>query len=451
MSSNSAIELAHGILKEIEKRGVDSADVVVQESRDFSVQLRLGRIEKLEESRSRGLGMRIIKSNRQAVAHTTDLSERSLKELADDLFSIVTVSDADDANGLASPSLLGKYGGPLKLFDPAMSSVPAEKKTAMARECEEVGLSFDPRIKNSDGAQFFDHEGTFTLVTSGGFEGSYSGTYCGVSASLLAEENGVKQTDYWYSSRRFLSELSAPADVGREAARRTVAKLGARKVPSQKAPLVVDPLVARRFVSMIFSAASGAAVYRKATFLLEKHGQRIAPDFVNIVDDASLETGPASRPFDAEGLPSRRIGLVENGVLSAMPCESYYGRKLSRTPTGSASRGYSSLPHAAPTNLFLAPGKASPAEIIASVKSGLYLTSLMGMGFNAVTGDLSQGAAGFWIQDGRLAYPVQEITIAGNFLEMLAGIEAIGTDLTFDNGPTASPTLLIREVTIGGN
>lgn len=447
----SVNDLASDLLAELKKRGAESADLVVQESRDFSVQLRLGKIEKLEESRSRGLGIRIIKDRRQAVAHTTDFSASSLKELADDLFSIVTVSDIDPANGLAPQNLTGIYPGPLKLFDPEISRIPTDRKVQMARECEEAGFAFDPRIKNSDGVAFFDHEGSFTLMTSGGFHGTYSGTACGLSASLLAEENGVKQTDYWYSSRRFFGDLMDPASVGREAARRTVARLGARKVDSQKAVLVVDPLVARRFVAMIFSAASGGAVYRKSSFLLNKLGEKIAPEFVNIVDDAVMPDGPASRPFDGEGLPSRRLNLVTGGVLTAMPCDSYYGRKLGRDPTGNAVRGYGSLPHAGPSNLYLSPGQVSPAEILAGVKSGLYVTQLMGMGFNGVTGDLSQGAAGFWIENGRLAYPVQEITIAANFLDMLSGIEAVGNDLTFDNGAVASPTLLIREVTIGGN
>lgn len=445
------LDLASDLMSELKKRGAESADIVVQESRDFSVQLRLGKIEKLEESRSRGLGIRIIKDKRQAVAHTTDFSASSLKELADDLFSIVTVSDADPANGLAPENLTGVYSGPLKLFDPEISRISTDKKVQMARECEEAGFAFDPRIKNSDGASFFDHEGSFTLFTSGGFHGTYSGTACGLSASLLGEENGVKQTDYWYSSRRFFADLMDPAAVGREAARRTVARLGARKVDSQKAVLVVDPLVARRFVSMIFSAASGGAVYRKSTFLLNKLGERIAPDFVHIVDDATMQDGPGSRPFDGEGLPSRKMELVKGGILTAMPCDSYYARKLGREPTGNAVRGYGSLPHAGSSNLYLAPGDKSPGEILSSVKSGLYVTQLMGMGFNGVTGDLSQGAAGFWIENGKLAYPVQEITIAANFLDMLSGIEAVGNDLTFDNGSTASPTLLVKEVTIGGN
>lgn len=447
----SAVDLASDLVKVLKGRGASAADVVVQESRDFSVQVRLGRIEKLEESRSRGLGIRIIKDQRQAVAHTTDFSAASLKELADDLFSIVTVSDADDANGLAPKDLTGIYAGRLQLFDPEISRISTDRKVEMARACEDAGFAFDPRIKNSDGAAFFDHEGSFTLATSDGFHGTYEGTACGLQASLLAEENGIKQTDYWYSTKRFFSELMDPAAVGREAARRTTAKLGARKVESQKAALVVDPLVARRFVSMIFAAASGGAVYRKSTFLLNKLGQRIAPDFINIVDDAAMEDGPGSRPFDGEGLPSRRLELVRSGVLEEMPCDSYYARKLGRIPTGSASRGYGSLPHAGSSNLFLAPGTSTPAEILSSVKSGLYLTQLMGMGFNGVTGDLSQGAAGFWIENGKIAFPVQEITIAANFLDMLLGMEAAGNDLTFDNGATASPTLLIREVTIGGH
>jgi len=245
--------------------------------------------------------------------------------------------------------------------------------------------------------------------------------------------------------------LDPPETVGVEAARRTVARLGSRKVKSQTAPIVVDPLVSRRFVGMIFGAASGGSIYRKASFLVDKLGQKIASPLCSIVDDPTLPDGPASRPFDGEGLPSRQMSLVEGGMLVGMPCESYSARKMGRVPTGNAARGYQSSPSASSSNLFLKPGVDDPADIVRSVKSGLYLTQLMGMGFNGVTGDLSQGAAGFWIENGEIAYPVQEITIAGNFLEMLANITRVGNDVSFKMGSTAAPTILISQMTIGGN
>ncbi|MCE9597810.1 MAG: TldD/PmbA family protein [Spirochaetia bacterium] len=442
---------AEDVVKEVMRQGADSCDVVAAESSEFSVQLRLGKIEKLEESISRGLGIRVFKNKAVAITHTTDFGAASVKSLVRDALSILRVSDSDPANGLASPELLGKFEGKLNLMDPTIASILPEKKIEMARACETAGLAFDKRIVNSDGTGWSDSQGRFTLANSDGFVGQYEGTSVGISASLLAEENGVKQTDYWYSYDRFFSRLDAPEEIGKEAARRTVARLGARKVKSQTAPMVVDPLVSRRFVGMIFSAASGGSIYRKSSFLFEKLGKRIGSSLLNIVDDATLVDGPASRPFDGEGLPSRKMELVRDGVLLEMPCESYSARKLNRAPTGNAVRGYQSSPVAASSNLFMQPGKDSPEAIVGSVKSGLYVTQLMGMGFNGVTGDLSQGASGFWIENGELAYPVQEITIAGNFLEMMGNLTAVGNDVSFKMGSTAAPTLLISSITIGGD
>jgi PmbA protein len=446
-----SLSLADDVVREVMKLGADACDVVVSEGADFSVQVRLGRIEKLEESISRGLGIRVFKDGAVGLVHTTDFADKSIRELVKDAIAIARVSDRDAANGLAPRELLGRYAGKLNIYDPSISAISPARKIEMARACEDAGLALDPRIKNSDGASWFDAEGRFTLATSDGFRGQYAGTTAGISASLLAEEDGVKQTDSWYSYDRFVSRLDTPEAVGKEAARRTVARLGSRKVKSQTAALVVDPLVSRRFVSMIFGAASGGSIYRKSSFLLDRLGTVIAAQGVTIDDDATLEDGPASRPFDGEGLPGRRLRLVENGTLGEIPCESYFARKLGRSPTGNAVRGYASGPAAGSTNLFMQPGSDSPSDIIRSVKNGLYLNSLMGMGFNGVTGDLSQGASGYWIENGEIAFPVQEITIAGNFLDMLAGIERIGNDLSFKMGSTAAPTLLIREITIGGS
>ncbi len=445
-----SLSLADDVVKEVMRQGADACDVVISEGSEFSVQVRLGKIEKLEESVSRGLGIRVFKDGAVGLCHTTDFSDRAVKSLTADAIAIARVSDRDSANGLAPKELLGTYAGPLRVFDESIAAIPPARKIEMARACEEAGMSFDKRVTNSDGASWSDSEGRFTLATSDGFRGQYAGTSAGLSASLLAEEDGVKQTDYWYSFDRFVSRLDSPEAVGREAARRTIARLGSRKVKSQTAALVVDPLVSRRFAGMIFGAATGGSIHRKSSFLVDRLGTRIASELLSIEDDPTLPDGPASRSFDGEGLPARRMLLVEDGILREIPAESYFARKLGRNPTGNAVRGYASGPSAGSSNLFIRPGKDSPQDIIRSVKNGLYLNSLMGMGFNGTTGDMSQGASGFWIENGELAFPVQEITIAGNFLEMLQGIERIGNDLSFKTGATAAPTLLIREITIGG-
>jgi len=260
----------------------------------------------------------------------------------------------------------------------------------------------------------------------------------------------VKQTDYWFSGNRFVSKLDTPKAVGEEAARRAVRKLGGRKVKSQKVPVVVPPEVASDLVSIVFGAASGGSIFRKASFLVDKVGTEIASPLVTIIDDATIEDGLASRPFDGEGVRSSRVTVVENGVLKTYICDAYSGRRLNVKPTGHAGRGYSSGPSVGSTNLYLKAGKSDPKEIVKGVKEGLFVSELFGQGTNFVTGDLSMGAGGFWIENGQITYPVQEITLAGNLLTLLKNVAAVGDDLSFKLGSIASPTLLISEATLGG-
>jgi len=268
--------------------------------------------------------------------------------------------------------------------------------------------------------------------------------------ALLAEQDGVKQTDGWYTFNRYFNKLDSPKSVGEEAGRRVSRRLGGRKVKSQVCPVVFDPTVSNELVDLVFDAVTGASVYRKASFLAGRLNEEIASPMITIVDDATLAEGPASRPFDAEGVRSSQVTVVEKGVLKNYVCDSYSSRRLKFAPTGNAFRSYQSLPSVGSTNLFLKPGTSDPKEIVKSVKSGLYLTELNGFGVNNVTGDISRGAVGYWIENGEITYPVQEITLAGNVLKMLRNVTMIGNDLTFKLGATAAPTLLISEATIGG-
>jgi PmbA protein len=442
--------LAADTVAELKKQGADACDVVIAASSDFDVTVRLGEIEKLEQSISKGMGLRIFKNGAMAMTYTTDFSDKSVHSLVRDAMDIVKVSSADSYNGLAPKNLLGIYDGSLSLYDSEMASLSPETKIELAKAVEAAGRAYDARITNSEGAAFANTEGQFTLANSDGFVGEYRATAASLSVSLLAEENGVKQMDFWYSFNRFADKLDNPKAVGEEAARRTLRKLGAKKVKSQVVPVVIDPMVSRRLVGMVFGAASGRGIYRKSSFLVDEIGEQIASPLVSIMDDATLADGPASRPFDGEGVKSSRISLVENGVLKNYVCDSYAARRLNLVPTGNASRGYASAPSIGSTNLFMKAGMSDPKDIIKSVKNGFYLTQLMGHGYNAVTGDLSQGAAGFWIENGELTFAVQEITIAGNLLTMLNNITMVGNDLSFRFGGTAAPTLLISEATIGG-
>lgn len=442
--------LATELVAAVRKQGVDAADVMIVDSSEFNTDVRLGKIEKLEQNISKGLGLRIIKNGATALTYTTDFTDKSVKQLVSDTLDIVKVSNADQYNGLAPKEHLGAYDGRLALFDESLAKMTPEKKLEMAREMEAAGMSYDKRITNTEGSNWYDATRRLTLANSDGFTGQYQTTVASLSISLLAEQDGVKQTDYWYSFNRFVNKLSSPKEIGEEAARRTVAKLGGRKPKSQKVPVVVDPLMARSFVSMLFQAASGRGIYRKSSFLVDKLGQEIASPLITIVDEATMADGPASRPFDAEGVRSSQLTLVDKGVLKAYVCDAYAARRLGTKPTGHAARGYQSMPGVGSTNLYLKAGTTDPREMVKGVKNGLYLKAMFGQGVNYVTGDISRGAAGFWIENGEITHPVQEMTIAGNALSMLKNISAVGNDLSFRFGGTAAPTILISEVTVGG-
>lgn len=443
---------AADLVSALRKQGADACDVMISTSSGFNTNVRLGKIEKLQQSISKGLGLRVFKNGATALTFTTDFTERSVKDLVTQAMEIVRVSNPDQYNGLAPKEMLGSYEGKLAMFDDSLAALSPERKIEMAREAEEAGRAFDKRVTNSMGAGWSNTLREVTLANSDNFVGQYRTTSASLSVSLLAEENGVKQSDYWYTFGRFASKLDAPRLVGEEAARRAIKKLGGRKVKSQRVPVVIDRLVASSLVDLVFGAASGRSVYRKSSFLVDKVGTQISSPLVSVVDDATMADGPASRPFDAEGVRSSRLALVENGVLKSYVCDAYSARRLGLRPTGHGSRGYQSNPNVGSTNLFMQAGKSDPKEIVKSVKSGLYLTELpsFGQGINNVTGDFSEGAQGFWIENGELTHAVQEITLAGNVLELLKSITAVGNDLTFKYGASAAPTLLVSEATVGG-
>ncbi len=287
------------------------------------------------------------------------------------------------------------------------------------------------------------------MANSLGFVGDYRRSYCSISAVPIAELDGNMQRDYWYTVGRTITALDSPESVGREAQRRTLRRLGARKVPTQRVPIVFDPQVSKSLIDHIFEAANGDSVYRHASFLAGKLGETIAGSNVTVIDDGTMRGGFGSSPFDGEGVPTRRTIVVENGVLSSYLLNCYTARKLGLETTGNASRGITGNPGIGSGNFYLQPGTQSPREIIACVKNGLYLTEFLGFGVNLVTGDFSRGASGLWIENGELTYPVEEITVAGNLKDMFKNIAAIGNDLEWRSS-TACPTILIEGMTIAG-
>ena len=443
--------LAAELVSELKKQGAEAADVYIVSTNGFNTTVRLGKIERLQQSISKGLGLRVIKNGAMANTFTTDFTDRAVKDLARETMQIVQVSNADKHNGLAPKELLGTYDGKLMLFDESIAKLTPEKKIEMARLAEETGMKFDKRIKNANGTSWNDSRSQVTLANSDGFTGQYQMTQASLSVSLLAEdEDGTKQTDGHYTFGRYLNTLATPQAIGEEAGRRVVKKLGGRKVKSAVVPVVLDPRVGSFMLGDVFGAASGGSIYRRMSYLVDKVGQQIASPMITIVDDATMMDGVASRPFDAEGVRSSSVVVVEKGVLKQYVCDSYAARRLNLKPTGNASRSYQGNPGVGSTNLFIKNGETSPADIIKSVKSGLYLDRVGGQGMNSTTGDFSMGANGQWIENGELTHAVQEITVAGNIMKVLSNVKAVGNDLSFKLGTTATPTLLIGEMTIGG-
>jgi PmbA protein len=334
-------------------------------------------------------------------------------------------------------------------------SLSGPERIEWARRAEAAAVAADVRITNSDGGSFDAATGRKVLANSRGFVGSYRTSYAGVSAAPLAVDvNGTMQRDGWWSSARSFALLESPEAVGAEAARRTLRRLGARRVSTQKVPIVFAPEVARSLIGSLFEAASGDSIWRHASFLAGKLGEEIAAPSLTLIDDNTMMLpsgvgGFGTSPFDGEGLPSRRTVVVENGLLRNYLLNTYTARKLGMKSTHNASRGLAGTPGIGCGNLYLEPGTLTPEQIIGDIPAGLYVTSLMGFGTNIVTGDYSRGATGLWIENGELTHAVEEITIAGNLGEMLRNVTAIGNDLVF-RGSVASPSLRIDGMTIAG-
>ncbi|HEV2114082.1 MAG TPA: TldD/PmbA family protein, partial [Terriglobales bacterium] len=343
-----------------------------------------------------------------------------------------------------------KLPGDLDLYYDDVYSLSSPERIAYARRAEQAALSFDPRIGNSEGGSFEAATGRKVLANSLGFIGEYQRSYCSVSAVPIAVAPDVAmQRDYWYSVARTLQKLESPESVGKTAAQRALRRLGARKVPTAKVPIVFDQLTAAALIGEIFSAVNGDAVYRSASFLAGKLGERVLGSSVTIIDDGTMVGGFGTSPFDSEGVPTRRTVVVENGVLASYLLNTYTAKKLGLKTTGNAARGLAGNPGIGAGNFFLQPGTKPPHQIIADIKDGLYVTEFLGHGVNMVTGDFSRGASGLWIRNGELAFPVEEVTVAGNLREMFSNIAEIGSDLEF-RGSVASPTLRIEGMTVAG-
>jgi PmbA protein len=449
-------QLATDVVERALRAGATDAEVVIREGDEFSTLVRLGQVETLKESGARGIGLRVFLgssgSHRTASTSTSDFSEAGLAHLIAGAVDLAQVTSEDPFAGLPESGAMGQLAGDLDLYYEDVYSLPTAQRIEYARRAEAAALSADPRIQKqkSDGGSFDAATGRKVLANSRGFVGEYRRSYCSLSAMPIAQtEEGGMQRDYWFSSARTLARLDSPESIGAEAARRTLRRLNARRVPTQSVPIVFAPEIARSLIGNIFEAANGDSIYRGASFWAHQLGQKVASSNVTVVDDGTLIGLFGTSPFDGEGLPTRRTVIVENGILKNYLLNTYTARKLNMQSTGSASRGLAGTPGIGAGNLFLEKGSVSPQHLLAEVKAGFYVTELMGFGVNMVTGDYSRGAAGLWIENGELTYAVEEVTIAGNLKEMLNNITAIADDLEF-RGSVASPTLRIDGMTIAG-
>jgi PmbA protein len=449
VSQRNLEEIAAGAVELARRCGAGEAECTVSEGDEFSAVVRMRELETLKEAGSRGAGLRVLIGRRSGSAYTSDLTADGLRQMVEQAIAIAGITMEDPYADLPEPGELGAVDGDLRLYSDDVAALSTEEKIRQARQAEEAALAADARIANSEGGGFSSYVSLHAFANSRGFTGSYRTSSCSLSVVPVARDGESMERDYWYSAARSASGLEKPEDVGRIAAERALRRLHARKVPTAKVPVIFEPRTARSLIENLFDAASGDAVYRNASFLAGRLGQRIASENVTIVDDATIPGLFGTSPFDDEGVPSRRTVVVERGVLRNYLLNTYTARKLGLRTTGNASRGLGGSPGVGHGNLYLEKGAGGPEEIRRPVRRGFYVTELLGAGVNIVTGDYSRGAAGLWIEDGEFAFPVSEVTIAGNLREMLMGIEAVGADLEFRTS-TSAPTLLIGEMTVSG-
>ena len=426
-------------------------DAVAVASRDSSVTVRLQQVETVQEAASRAVGLRVIVDGRQAVVSSADISDDALDQIVADALELAAISEPDAHAGLPDPADQTTARGELQLYDEAIEGIAGQERIDRALACEQAALDADPRINNSGGASFSTRVAEVALADSNGFAGSYLGTSASLGVEVMAAEaDGRLRNDHWFSVERQLHRLDDADAVGREAAARALRQIGARKAATTVAPVVWEPRMAAGFLRSIANAADGEALYRRSTFLAGREGDAVASPLVTVDDDPRLPARLGSRPFDGEGIATRRNVLLRDGVFQTFLFDTYNARRLGRASTGSAVRDVGGLPGVGTGNLIMHPGDQTPEQIIGGVDDGLYLTSLMGFGINMTTGDFSRGAAGLWIRDGELAEAVSEINVSGNLLDMLASIDAVGADLQWF-GSAAAPTLRMSRLTVSGS
>lgn len=430
--------LTEDILKRCRAKGANEVDLGVSVDLGLSVGVRLGEVESIEHTRDRGLSLTVFFGKRKGSASTADLNPDSIEKTIEHACAIARYTEEDPCNGLADPDLLAKNFPDLDLWHPW--DITTDEAVQLALECEEAGRSFDSRISNSEGASVQIGSSLAVGATSHGFFSRERDTRHMISAALLAEDDAGMQRDYWYESVRSANDFSSVASIGRKAAERTLSRLGARRIDTQQCPVLFVPQVARSLIGNFLSAVSGGALYRRASFLLDHIDKQVFPDFMQIVERPHILRGQGSSAFDAEGVATRDSDLIRDGRLARYILGSYSARKLGLRSTGNAGGVH---------NVLVAPGSDDFATLLKRMGKGLVVTELMGQGVSLITGDYSRGASGFWVENGEIAYPVEEITIASNLREMFSNIVAIGSDVDHRSHILTGSILLDRMMIAG--
>lgn len=439
-------DLAERLVSKARRAGADQADAVAVRAISLSVDVRDGAVEESQRSEGDDIGLRVLVGHKQAAVSTNDIRGDGVDALVARAVAMARVAPEDKFAGLADPALLAKGFPDLDLLDPDMPGVDVLE--ARARAAEAAGLAVKG-VSKSGGASASAGIGGMVLVTSTGFAGTTIGSRHSISMSAIAGNGTGMEQDYDYSSTLHASDLDRADKIGRTAGERAVERLNPRKVTTRRVPVVFDWRVSGSLIGHLVSAANGASIARKTSFLREKLGQRIFAPGIDIIDDPLQPRGQRSRAFDAEGVATKKLKIVEDGVLKSWLLDSSSARELELRTTGHAQRGVSSVPYPGPSNLYLEAGDLSPDELIADIADGFYVTDLIGMGVNIVTGDYSRGAAGFWIENGKRTYPVSEVTIAGRLGDMFADLKP-ANDLAFRYG-TNAPTLRVEGLTVAGH
>jgi PmbA protein len=442
------VELAAEVTRRAGEHGADECDCIIEAGRELTIKVRHGEVESIERADFRGLGIRVFVKKCLGFGFTTDFRAASIDELVERSCAFARTATPDPNAGI--PEFEQTEFADLDLNDATLKETPLSAKTDLALRCEQAAYDCDTRIKHTYGTSYSDQTGRVILARTGADPISYEGTHVDLACVPVAEDAGERRMGIWLSAERFLSDLEPAATVGTIAAQRAVSMLGAKTVPTQKATVVFDQRTGSQVVANIFESLDGERIVKGMSFLKDKVGQRVGSDLASLVDDGRMARRVGSRPFDSEGIPTRRTLALDKGTVKSCFYDSRSARKAGTEPTGNASRGFASIPSVGANNFYLIPGNTAKESVIGRVKNGLMVTNLLGFGVNITTGDFSRGAEGLWIKDGQISHPVNGVTIAGNLLDMLNDIEEVASDLRFF-GRVGSPTFVVGRMTIAGD